>query len=541
MASSAPGPSDDFWYEPAPASSGAGFRVTPDVALKASALFSCVKVLAESIGSLPLRVYRDLPDGGREPAPDDPIDQLIRNQPNTIQTSVEFWETQVLHAALSGTAYAEKIFDGRGALVELIPITTPVRVEQRRDRSLELRFWDPLQGRNRSLFGNEVFRVPGLSGDGVQGLRVVDLAADSIGLGLSQDVYASKVFSNGLNIGGFLVHPGVLSPEAQKNLIDQWMKFHSGAARSHRPAILQEGMKWEKAGQTADEAQLLDARRWQVGEIARFFRMPLHMLGIYDGSTRSNVEQQSLDLVKYTLRPWVRRIEQAIKRDLITTPDHSAKYAMEGLLRGDAASRAAFYHSGILDGWMLRNEARALENLNRIEGLDRPLVPSNMALVEEDGSATPLSTTGSIGPPGRESNQALAFGGSPSSEAIAALEPPLPSVPTTPAAAEPAALMDQRLDRFVRAAAERVVRKEIVAIRRREAIDLVWLEKFYAKHLTWVIDTIDLTEAAARVYCDYQQREVLAAVVSGRVPELLDRWEATRAAELSECILENAA
>jgi len=385
---------DDFWYGPASQASASGVKVTPDVAIKASALFVCVKILAETIGTLPLRVYRDDPDGGRSPAPDDPIDHLIRVAPNDIQTSVEFWETQVLRAALVGTAYAEKILDGAGRLVALHPITDPVQAKMLPNRTLQLSYRDSNTGRRRVLFAEDVLRVPGLSSNGFAGMPVVELAAEAIGLGITQEVYASRVFSNGLNLGGYLVHPGALSPDAMKSLINQLMQFHSGAERAHRPAILQEGMKFERVGQTADEAQLLDARKWQIGEVARYFRMPLHMLGIYDGSTRSNVEQQSLDLVKYTLRPWVRRIEQAIKRDLIQEPDHSAKFNMEGLLRGDAASRAAFYHEGLLDGWVTRNEVRSLENLNRLDGLDVPMIPANMALVDEDGTAQAVGGSG---------------------------------------------------------------------------------------------------------------------------------------------------
>ncbi|KKM58431.1 hypothetical protein LCGC14_1549340, partial [marine sediment metagenome] len=328
-----PGPTDDFWYETPSRMSQAGMRITPDLALKSSALYAVVRVLAETMATMPLQMFRDLGERGREPAPDHPLDEIIRFQPNSWQTAVEFWEMMMFHAVLRGTGYAQIVPGRRGAIDQLWPLHTDrVRVERLKDQSLRFRVSNPHTGVEQVLLQEEIFRIPGLSSDGVTGIRVVDLAADAIGLGLAADTYAGRVFSNRLNIGGFLIHPGKLSPEAQKGLVNALMEKAAGAENAHRPVVLAEGFKFERGVETARNSQLLEARKYQVAEIARFFRVPLHMLDIDDQTNRSTVEAQAIDFVKYTLRPWGRRIEQAIRRDLIIAKrTYSAKYNMNAL------------------------------------------------------------------------------------------------------------------------------------------------------------------------------------------------------------------
>ena len=365
-----PGPGADFWYESAGQVSQAGMRITPDLALKASALYAVVKVLAETMATMPLRMFRDLGDRGREPAPEHPLDEVIRFQPNSWQTAIEFWEMMVFHAVLRGTGYAQIVPGRRGAVDQLWPLHPDrVRVERLSDMSLRFKVTNPHTGAQQTLLQEEVFRIPGLSSDGVTGLRVIDLAADAIGLGLAADTYAGRVFSNRLNIGGFLIHPHKLSPEAQKRLINSLMERAAGAENAHRPVVLQEGFKFERGTETAKDSQLLEARKYQVAEIARFFRVPLHMLDIDDQTNRSTVEAQAIDFVKYTIRPWARRIEQAIRRDLIIAKrTFEAKYNMNALLRGDSAARAAYFAAALgVSGraaWMTPNEVRAQEGMN---------------------------------------------------------------------------------------------------------------------------------------------------------------------------------
>jgi len=481
-----PGPGADWWYQDVGngGRNQAGVVVSPDVALKASAVYACVKVLAETISTLPLQMYRELGDAGRTPASDHPLDEVIRYQPNAWQTAVEFWEMMILHAALRGAAYAEIVPGARGAVDQLKPLHTDrVQVEQMADGSLRYQVTNPKTGQRRTLLQEEVLRIPGMSSDGIRGLRVVDLASEAIGLGMAADAYAARVFSNKLNIGGYLVHPGKLGPEAQKNLIQALVERFAGIGNFHRPMVLQEGMQFHKATMDAKEAQLLEARKWQIGEVARYWRVPLHMLGVDDQTNRSTVEAQAIDFVKYTLRPWIKKIEQAIRRDLIVArTTYSAKYNLEGLLRGDSAARSTYFAAALgasgRAAWMNPNEVRAIEGLN----------PSDDPRANLLGGMMPAT------------GGASAAGHSPG----------------------------------------RLVYKEIAAVRKatmRHADDAEafrsWVGAFYGGLVSDVMKALDVDNTAARAYCAHAKGEVLAA---DDVEGLLDRWQASRVQEIERTL-----
>lgn len=557
-------PEDDFWYTPLGSLRGtaAGIRVTPDIAIKASAVFLCVKILAETIGSLPISLYRRTEDG-KEILQDHPLHFRLHNQPNEIMTASEFWTSMAFHAVLRGTAYAEIVPGPSGPVHALLPlhpdrVTHEVIKGARGLPRLRFRVTD-VDGARRVLTQDEIFRFPGFTSDGVTGVRIVDHCADVIGLSLAADDYAARVFSSDLNIGLVLRHPKRLSVEAQRNLIDALLMRHAGHGKSHRPMVLQEDMKVERLGTTPKEAQLLDARKWQIMEVARVFNIPLSLLKIFDGATHclpadvsvmtehgpksiaavkfgervwshdgakwtlasvsgvfcngedeiiqiktenrtlrgnakhrvltrsetagggewvtewlpmgelkigdtivsaldpsvpertyprfggkgfdmpgcqlgrivsiemqaaepvydlevsgthnfiangivvhnSNVEQQAIDFVKYTLRPWIDRIEQAIRRDLITERDKPtifAKFNMDALLRGDLAARTSAYEKGVINGWLTRNEVREREDLNKLPGLDKPLTPLNMSM-DPEGEPPPKEPEALAAPP----------------------------------------------------------------------------------------------------------------------------------------------
>lgn len=376
-----PPPDADFWFENATSASGAGIRVTPDIAIKASAVYACVKVLAETMATTSLRMRKSVP-GGSIDAPEHPLEEVIRYQPNALNTATEFWETMIFQAALRGESYAEIVPRG-GGRVELIPLDPGrVTVEVLRDRSFRFRYTDQLTNSTRVLLQEEVFRVPGMSHDGLTPIRAVDVAAEAIGIGMAADQYAARVFSNRLNIGGYLTTAKSLSPEAQKNLVDALMKRFAGPTNAHRPIILGEGLKFERATMDASQAQLLEARKWQVTEVARFWRIPLHMLGIYEGSTHSNVEEQSVGFVRYTIRPWAKRIEQAIRRDLIVAKAfYFAEFNLESLLRGQTEQRGNYFAQALGSGghapWMTVNEVRRIEGWNPVEGGEGLRAPIN--------------------------------------------------------------------------------------------------------------------------------------------------------------------
>lgn len=488
-----PSPTDDFWYTEFGTQNHAGVPVSPDIALKASALFAVVRILAETMSSLPLQMYRDLGERGREPAPDHPLDELIRFQPNHFQTAMEFWEMMMFHAVTRGTGYAEIVPGPRGAVDQLIPIHADrVRVDVLRDRSLRFDVTDPRTGARRRLLQEEVFRVPGLSSDGIKGLRVVDLAAEAIGLSLAADAYAARVFSNRLNIGGYLIHPGKLSGEAQKNLIQALMEKLAGIGNAHRPFVLQEGMKFERGSDTAKDSQLLEARKWQIAEIARFFRIPLHMLDIDDQTNRSTVEAQAQDFVKYVVRPHAHRIELAIRRDLIVAKrTYLAAFDLEDLLRGDSAARADYYAKALGSGghapWMKINEVRAREGLNPVPGGDEIKFPINEQSADAEDNAA------------------------------AAIE-----------------------DSSVGTKVERMVRKEVATMRRamaRYAGDAEGFEKFvtafYGGHVSEVMDVLAMPKDVAVAYCNHVRDEVLNAE---DLPATLARWLEERADEITNTL-----
>lgn len=458
-----PGPGDDFWYEPI-GRGGAPVRVTIDLALKSSAVLTCVKVLAETIASLPIRVmYEDA--AGRHHATDHPLEDVIRYQANRRQTALEFWETMILWAALDGEGVAEIYSGPDGNIAELEPIVD-CRIEREimRDRSLRYTFHDRLQGKDRVLLQDEMFRIPGMSRNGATGMSAVDLASDAIGLGAAADNYAARVFDNRLNMGGFLVHPGKLSVDAQKNLIGALTKHFAGGGNVGRPMLLQEGIEFRQASMDASEAQLLEARKWQISEIARFWRIPLHMVGIDDQTNRSTVEEQSLNFVKYTLRPWVKRIEQACRRDLIFVKrKYFVKFNLDGLQRGDQKARADYYAKALGSGghapWMTPEEVRLTEGMNAVPSVGTLVMPTNRQ-----------------------------------AEAMA---------DQTDGPAE---------------AAERLVNKEHAAIRKalmRHAGDADafrdWAKAFWGGHVSTAMKALGIPHAPAKAYCEHSRDQLLAA------------------------------
>jgi len=348
--------------------------------MRASAVYACVKVLAETIASLPLIVYRRLPNGGKERALEHPQYRLLHDQPNGWQTSFEWREMTQGHVTLRGMAYSEIIPGPRGAVEELIPLH-PDRVEPKRLENGSLIYIHrPENGKERRLTQEEVFVLRGLSSDGIKGLSPIEHARESIGLSLATEGYGARFFQNDARPGGVLESPNKLDESAYKNLKTSWAEAYSGVANSHKPAILEQGLTWKQMGMTSEDAQFLETRKFQLSEIARIFRVPPHMIGDLERSTNNNIEHQSIEFVVHTIRPWLVRWEQAITRDLlIGAGEYFAEFLVDGLLRGDFKTRSEGYASAVTTGWMTPNEVREKENLNPIEGGDELMKPLNMA------------------------------------------------------------------------------------------------------------------------------------------------------------------
>ncbi len=367
--------------------SSSGVIVNPANAMQSAAVYACLKVLSESVGMLPLCIYQKGDNGARTPAEKHPLYELLHEQPNEYQTAIEFLEMMVLHLNLRGNAYAYINRTRSGRVVEMIPIH-PDMVYVQMDTDGQVTYQAATEnGARRTMDRSEILHVKGLTINGWLGISPIAYARESIGLSLATEKFGGQLFRNGAKMGGILEHPGKLSDEAYKRVKNSFDAATSGE-EAHKTALLEEGMKFSKISMNADDAQFLETRKFQRGEIASVFRVPPHLIMDLERATFSNIEHMSLEFVQYSLMPWLCRIEKAIRRDVFSADDkknNTIKFDVSALLRGDAASRSAYYASGITNGWLTRNEARAREYLNPLDGLDTPLMPLNLT----DGSDDP--------------------------------------------------------------------------------------------------------------------------------------------------------
>lgn len=348
--------------------------------MRLSAVYRCIKLLAASIATLPLEIFRKQSDGGRAKAGGHPLWTILHDRPNRWMTSVEFRMCMQGHLALRGNAYAQIVPGPRGAVDQLLPIHPDrVRIERQASGDLLYKVSMPM-GAPQNLAQEEVFHLRGYSFDGIRGISPIDYEREVFGAGLAAQEFGNRFFANDATPGGVLEHPGKLGEVASKHLKESLLGKHGGVSNSHSPMILEEGMKWNAVGITNRDAQFLESRRFSVIDVCRIFGVPPHMVGDLDRATYSNIEQQSLEFIMYTLREWIVLWEQAISRDLIIAPDtYYAEFDLDSLLRGDKLSRYQSYHWALTDGWMNRNEVRAAEGLNREDGLDEFLQQANMA------------------------------------------------------------------------------------------------------------------------------------------------------------------
>lgn len=361
----------------------AGVYVSDEGALAYGAVLACVRVLSESVASLPCILYERVTDGGRDGkrrATEHPLYALLHNKPNPEISAFELWEMALVHLLLWGNFYAEIVVDGRGDVSQLWPIP-PRLVTPKRLPNLQL-VYDVSLDEGTKRFGAEwVFHVAGLRTSGLKGLSVVGQAREAIGLGMAAERYGSAFFGNGAVPGGVLEHPGLLTDDAHGRLKKSWKDDHEGLDNAQRIAVLEEGMKYHQIGIPPEDAQFLDTRKFQRSEIAGMFRVPPHLIGDLERATFSNIEHQSLNYVVYSLQPWLRRIEARANGWLLLAPDqprYFAEFLVDGLLRGDIVSRYQAYATGRQWGWMSVNEIRQRENLNPIDEGDVFLQPMNM-------------------------------------------------------------------------------------------------------------------------------------------------------------------
>lgn len=378
-------------------STTSGKTVNEKTAMKTTAVYACVRILAETIASLPLHTYK-YTETGKQKAIGHQIYNLLADEPNSEMTSFVFRETLMSHLLLWGNAYAQIIRDGRGNVIGLYPLL-PNKMTVNRASNGEIYYiYSRYSDENPNIDGygdvylqnHDVLHIPGLGFDGLVGYSPIAMAKNAVGMSIACEEYGASFFANGANPGGVLEHPGVVKDPARVR--ESWNSVYQGTGNAHKVAVLEEGMKFQSIGIPPEQAQFLETRKFQINEIARLFRIPPHMVGDLEKSSFSNIEQQSLEFVKYTLDPWVIRWEQAMKKALLLPSekkDYFIKFNVDGLLRGDYQSRMNGYATGRQNGWLSSNDIRELENLNRIPeelGGDLYLVNGNMTKLQDAGA-----------------------------------------------------------------------------------------------------------------------------------------------------------
>ncbi len=377
-------------------SSTAGKRVNERTAMQMTAVYSCVRILSEAVAGLLLQFYRYTADGGKEKAVGHPLYFLLHDEPNPEMTSFVFRETLMAHLLLWGNAYAQIIRNGRGEVVALYPLMAD-RMTVDRDGKGQLYYEYTLgsddaptmKGSTVRLSPYEVLHIPGLGFDGLVGYSPIAMAKNAIGMAIACEEYGAKFFANGAAPSGVLEHPGTIKDPSRVR--ESWQSTFGGSGNANKVAVLEEGMKYTPISISPEQAQFLETRKFQLDEIARIFRVPPHMIGDLEKSSFNNIEQQSLEFVKYTLDPWVSRWEQSMMKSLLTAEEkkqYFMKFNVDGLLRGDYQSRMAGYATARQNGWMSANDIRELENLDRIpaeQGGDLYLVNGNMMKLEDAG------------------------------------------------------------------------------------------------------------------------------------------------------------
>jgi HK97 family phage portal protein len=354
-------------------------QVTNESAMQMSAVYACVRILAETVGSLPLKIYERQARGRREAA-EHYLYRLLHDSPNPQMTAMEFREVTQNHLVSWGNAFSRKVIDGRGRVVELWPMH-PGDLVQDAYRDGRRFYQFQAGGRPRWYAEDEIWHLRGLGDDGRWGYNPIALMRKSIKLGLAAENFGQKFFQNDARPGIVIEHPARLNDPAYERMKKSWAENHKGPKNHWNPDILEEGAKLHEVGIPPEDAQFLETRKFQIVEIARIFRVPPHMLAEMDRATWANTEQMGIEFITHSLRPWLVRWEQSIRKELMTEEERARYYpehVIEGLLRGDIQSRYAAYAIGRQNGWLSANDIRGLENMNPIDGGDVYLVPLNM-------------------------------------------------------------------------------------------------------------------------------------------------------------------
>jgi HK97 family phage portal protein len=470
-------PNSGFAYSPG--------MVNADAAMRNSAVYDCVKLLSEDLAKLPLIVYRRLPNGGKERAPNHSLYGLLKTSPNYWQTSFEFRQLMQAHLELRGNAYARILPGQRGAVDRLEPISSDA-VTVSRNKSGEVVYRvATIDGPPEVLFQEEVFHLRGFSLNGLTGVSTIGLQAEAIAIGLAAQQFQMAAFKNGVRLSGVFTHPGHLNEKARENLEKSIAANHGGPNRAGGFMILEEAMTWKEMSMTLQDAQFLELRKLNRAEIAGIFRVPPHKIGDLDRATFSNVEQQALEYVTDALMSRLVRWEQAITRDLFIGQDRDlyfAEFLVDSLLRGDLQSRYTAYSVGINCGILNPDEARSFENMNPRPGGSRFWQPLNTATV---------------------------------------------------------GAKDDRLHKMLRITGMKLANKELVALRKAAAkfegqalVD--WANEFYRGYKESLVESLQLPREKVEQYINEGLTELRAASCFS---DVISNWESERTEKLVEIAL----
>ena len=480
-------------------STDSGVTVTPDTALTYSAVYAAVRVIAEAVSSLPLNLHERNPGGGKSKASAHPLYHILHDSPNPEMTSLQWREASMAHLLLHGNCYTEIVRDLDGNCVELWPID-PTIVRPNRTEQGEL-YYDLNRGKNFITAAN-MLHISGLSFDGISGMSPIALARQSLGLSMAIEQFGAGYFGRGARPGGVLTFPGQLSPEARQNLRRSFEELHAGGANSHRVALLEAGLKWEAIGVPPDDSQFLQSREFQIVEVCRWFNVPPHKLKDLNKTSYNSLEQMNVEFVVDTLRPWLVRWEQQLNRKIIRPRERGAyffEHNVEGILRGDQASRYQSYSVGRNWGWLSVNEIREKENMNPVEGGDVYMQPMNMQSLNTAPTAAPATDPSLMATPPTLPN------------------PPPPTLPPTP---PPTRSHESIILRLLDDAGERLQSVECSAVKRfanKPAEFLTKLDHFVSEHRARVTSA----------YAPVLEAFGLTTDLDGHVQRHLDQFRST--------------
>ena len=379
-----------------------GQYVTPERAMRSAAVLACIHILCSDLASLPLNLFRRTPQGAVM-ATDHPLFRLLHDSPNQWQTSMELRESMILDVLCFGQSFVEKAIGPEG-VDRLYPLSAgrmtyfdPLSMYLPPDPPLMWRYADPHVGQ-RIFLSDDLWTVRMLAPGGtINGQSLILLAREAIGLAIATEEQGARLFQQGVQSDLTLSSDDTMDNEQKKQLREAFMQRHAGSGNAWMPLLLEGGLKAARIGLTAQESQYIEARAFQLQDIARIFRIPDVLLGISQGksSTYASAEQFFLSYVKFSLGPWCQRIEQSIHRDLLAPSEaanYFVKHDLDSLTRADLQTRYAAHAAGITAGFLTRNEARQMENLPTLPGLDEPLSPLNMG----SGNLKPAQGAGAL-------------------------------------------------------------------------------------------------------------------------------------------------